>query len=104
MLREAVQIMKESFGAATTSPESIPQCDAVEDLSSPESIPQCDAVADLSPPSAESEDSACSDTGEGKTMDTIKEDKSFSTTFESNDFDTDGDGVASKDGNQENEG
>lgn len=87
MLREAVQIMKESFGAASTSPESIPQCDAVEDLFSP---------------SVESEDSACSDTGVGKTMDTMNDDKSPSTTFESNDFDTDG--VASKERNQENEG
>ena len=71
MLREAVQIMKESFGAASTSPESIPQCDAVEDLFSP---------------SVESEDSACSDTGVRKTMDTMNDDKSPSTTYESNDF------------------
>ena len=86
MLREAVQIMKESFGAASTSPESIPQC----------------AVEDLSSNSVESEDSACSDTGEGKTMGTINETKSPSTTFESTDFDTDG--VSVKEGNEENEG
>ena len=76
MLREAVQKMQESFEAASKSPESIPQCDAVEDLSSP---------------SVESEDSACSDTGEGKTMDTVKDD------FVSNEVDTEG-GTEEQDG------
>ena len=60
MLREAVQIMKESFGAATSSPESIPQCDAVKKDSSSHSV--------------EPEDSDCSDTGVGKTMETMNVD------------------------------
>ena len=46
MLRETVQKMQESLGAATTSPERFPQCDAVKDLSSH---------------SVESIDTACSD-------------------------------------------
>ena len=69
MLREAVQIMKESFGAATSSPKSTPQCDAVKDSSSH---------------SVEPEDSDCSDTGVGKTMDTMYVD------VLSTDCDTDG--------------
>ena len=69
MLREALQIIQESFRAASTSPESIPQCAAVKDLSSH---------------SVESEDSACSDTGAEIAMDTLNDD------VLSTDCDTDG--------------